>query len=225
MDKQEIQTFCIRGNWDYSKKADRIIRKAEKNLAHFKDISDSVTEFRGLRILGLSYAYTDDLEAVRKLSAEFKQRVDLVLAHAAFSRRIHLFSLDTKLVVTGHFDSQLCRIQNKVFISLGHFPFHYAIVDYKPTRVQIRYVNDEMETEFTRGGLTWTAKPLRSLRLGSEKYADHVERLMKARVELEGDRTRRQAIIDSLVKKGVPKKHIEEYLRVSLQPQKKSPRK
>ena len=224
LDERKIYTFCIRGNWDYSQKFDKVLKLASKKLGYIKDISEKAVVHKGLRILGLSYAFTNDLEEVRLFTEKFQKRVDIVLAHAEYKRRIWLFHLNTKLIITGHFDSQLCRIQDKVFISLGSYPSQYAVIDYNPTEVNIRYVNKEIRAnvsrraKFIKEKLIWKSKPLQSLRAHSEKYANQIERLMAAKTELESDKTKRQTIIDKLVKYSVPKKHIEEYLKVSIRP-------
>lgn len=228
LNERKIQTFCIRGNWDNSQKYDRIIKLASKKLSHVKEISEKIVEFEGLRILGLSHTFTNSLENTRRLSENFQERIDLVLAHAEYKRRIWLFHLNAKLIITGHFDSQLCRVHDKVFISLGHYPAQYVIIDYKPEQLDIRYVNKEIhanvlrKARFASDRLTWKAKPLRSLRPNSQNYADQIQRLISAKIELDADKTKRQTIIETLVKHGVPKRHIEEYLRVSIRSKKKA---
>lgn len=228
LNERKIQTFFVRGNWDYSKQFDKVLKRAAKNLKYIEDISEKVVTHKGLRILGLSHAFTNDLEEVRLLSKKFQKQVDIVLAHAEYKRRIWLFHLNAKLIITGHFDSQLCQIQDKVFISFGGYPSQYAIIDYTPTELAIRYVNKEIRVSvlrrarFSKEKLIWRAKPIQSLRVHSEKYADQIERLMAARIKLESDKTKRKTIIDELVKYGVPKRHIEEYLRVSVRSKSKA---
>jgi len=228
LNERKIQVFCVRGNWDNSKQFDKVLKRATKNLKYIEDISERVVTHKDLRILGLSHAFTNDLEEVRLLSKKFRKQVDIVLAHAEYKRRIWLFHLNTKLIITGHFDSQLCQIQDKVFVSFGSFPSQYAIIDYDSTELKIRYINKEISAnvlrraKFSDGELIWRAKPIRSLRLHSEKYANQVERLMEAKTKLESDNTKRKTMIDELVKYGVPKRHIEEYLRINIRSKSKT---
>jgi 3',5'-cyclic AMP phosphodiesterase CpdA len=226
LNERKIHTFYVRGNWDASQKSNKTLKLAAKQFTYVKDISETVEEFKGFTILGLSWAFTNSLEDIRSLSEKFQKPVDLVLAHAEYKRRIWLFHLNTKFIITGHFDSQLCRIQDKVFISLDSFPSQYVVIDYKSRKSKIRYINKVIgfnvsrRANFAHGKLVWKAKPLRSLRLNSDQYANQVETLMEARTRLNLDRNKRESIIDALLKRGIPKKHIEEYLRVSLHPKK-----
>lgn len=228
LNERKIQTFYVRGNWDYSKKSEKVLKLATKKLKYIEDISEKVVTHKGLRILGVSYAFTNNLEEVKLLSEKFRKQVDIVLAHAEYKRRIWLFHLSTKLIVTGHFDSQLCQIQDKVFISFGSYPSQYAIIDYTPTKLAIRYVNKEIsanvlqKASFSKGKLIWRAKPIRSSRAYSWKYANQVERLIEAKIKLESDKTKRKILIDELVKYRIPKRHIEEYLKISLRSKSKA---
>jgi 3',5'-cyclic AMP phosphodiesterase CpdA len=228
LNERKLQTFYIRGNWDVSQKSNKTLKLAAKKLPYVKDISETVEEFRGLTILGLSYAFTNSLEGIRFFSEKFQRPLDLVLAHAEYKRRIWLCHLNTKLIITGHFDNQLCRIQDKVFISLDNFPSQYVVIDYKSRKFEIRYVNKTIgfnvlrRASFDHGNLVWKAKPLQSLRPYSDQYANQVETLMEAKTRLDLDRTQRELVIDALLKRRIPKRHIEEYLRVSIRSKKTS---
>jgi predicted phosphodiesterase len=222
LNEHRIQTFCIRGNWDNSSQYDKAIKLAGKKPSFVKEISEKVEEYKGLRILGLSHAFTNSLEDIRLLSEEFQEGLDLVLAHAEYKRRIWLFHLNTKLIITGHFDKQLCQIQDKVFISLGRFPAQYVVIDYEPTKFEICYFDKGIhrtvlrKASFVNEKLIWRENRFKYYR----QYANQVESLMAAKVELNLDRTKRQMIIDKLLKQGIAKRHIEEYLRVSMRSKK-----
>jgi predicted phosphodiesterase len=217
-----IQTFFVRGNWDYSAKADRILRNATRRLRYVKDLSEQAANYRGVRFLGVSYAFANDLGKLKSLVRSSRQPVDIVLAHAEFKRRIWLFHLDAQLVITGHFDSQLSRVQNKVFISMDRFPAQYAVIDYGAARFTVRYVNQDAgidvrrKATFAGGRLHWRARPITSLRRDSELYAARVEQLLAAGSRLEHEPADRQDIVDSLLANGVPRKHVEDYLGISL---------
>ncbi len=139
LNERKIQTFFIRGNWDNSSDYDEVVSLAEKKLPYVKEISDKMVEYKGCRILGLSHDFTNSLEDIRTLSEKFQRQLDIVLAHTEHKRRIWLFHLNTKIIITGHFDRQLCQIQNKVFISLESFPGQYVVIDYQPTKYNIQY--------------------------------------------------------------------------------------
>ncbi len=224
LNERKIQTFCIRGNWDNSQKYDRIIKLASKKLSYVKEISEKIVEFEGIRILGLSHTFTNSLEDIRLLSENFHEQLDLVLAHAEYKRRIWLFHLNAKLIITGHFDRQFCQIQDKVLISLERFPGQYALIDYKPAHYDIRYFDEGLlkpvmrKARYAKGELAWKTNPYQHLR----PYADDVESLMAAKTQLGLDKSKRDKIVNALLKRGIAKRHIEEYLRISLRSKKKA---
>lgn len=119
LNENKIQTFFIRGNWDRTP-YDRLIDLTHQ-LPHVEEISGRIVTFNDVKILGVPFPFTNHLRTAKQLGERFSAPVDIVLAHAEFARRIWLFELKTKFVVTGHFDSQLCQIRDKTFISLGGF--------------------------------------------------------------------------------------------------------
>lgn len=212
INERKIETFFIRANWDNSPNYDQLL-KLIKKLSYIKEISEKVEEFRGLKILGLPYSFTNDIKAIRYLSKEFQEPLDLVLAHAEYKRRVWLFHLNAKLVITGHFDRQLCQIQDKLFISLENFPGQYVVIDYKSSRYKIRYFDGVGDTvlrkaKFSSGKLIWEAKPFKNRR----QYANKIERLMAAKERIIIGNTKSQEITNRLIKDGIPKRQIEEYI-------------
>lgn len=214
LNKCEIQTFFIRGNWDESPYYEGLLKLVIKKLPFIKEISEKVEEFHGLKILGLSHSFTNNLKAIRDLSNKPQEPLDLVLAHSEYKRRIWLFHLNAKLIITGHFDKQLCQIRDKVFISLENFPSQYAVIDYQPTKYKISYFDGDMhktvirKAEFSNGKLAWKDKPFRNRR----QYANRIENLMAAKTQLMPRNTKSEEIINKLLKCGISKRHIEEYV-------------
>jgi hypothetical protein len=86
----------------------------------------------------------------------------------------------------------------------------------------VQYVNQDLgiraqrKAAFAGGRLHWKGKPIASLRHESEQYADRVEQLLAARTALELEPGKASIIRDSLVARGVPKRHVEDYLGIGL---------
>ncbi|MBA4115545.1 MAG: hypothetical protein H0X71_03735 [Rubrobacter sp.] len=161
--------------------------------------------------------------------------MDIVLAHAELARRIWLFKLKTKFVVTGHFDGQLCQIRDKAFLSLDGFPSGYAIINYERTVQEVIYFErsfleqrdafgcavfvQEGETRVSRaklvdGRLTWEAESLRSSVANGKyrNYAAWVESLISAKEQVDAGARSREEAVAELSHSNIPKKHIQEYI-------------
>lgn len=227
--ENETQTFFIRGNWDRAP-YDELVAQT-RQLARVEEISGKIREFNGIRLLGVPYSLTNHLGTAKRLGERFPAPVDIVVAHAELSRRIWLFGLSTKFVVTGHFDGQLCQIRDKVFVSLEGFPHGYAILDYEQSQQTVTYVErgfactspdglaQEGEARVSRvtsvgERLIWETAPLKSS-VASGKYRDYdvwVERLLEAREAVNEGKQEFSEAMQSLLQSGIPKKHVREYL-------------
>lgn len=232
LDENRIRTFFIRGNWDRAP-YDRLL-DATRRLPHIEEISDRVAEFGGVRILGIPFSSTEYLRNCKRIGERFPEPVDIVLAHAELVRRIWLFELKTKFVITGHYDSQVAQIRDKVFVSLGGFPSDLAIVDYEETRQTVTYVErkfvqvmssgnfvQEVEVrvsraEFVASSLTWGTDPTESPSVGSRHrdYATWVERLLTAKEQVSVGTRKRGQVVQELWESGIPRNTFRSTLAV-----------
>gem|GEM_PF-6383989 len=119
-----IEAFAARGNWDEPRGYARACR-----LRGASDISERLVSYRGVKLLGVSNAATKDLRYMRDIAQRYRGPIDIVLAHAQYGRRPWLFTLNTRLIITGHFDIRLASINGTGFISLWNSPGQYALVE------------------------------------------------------------------------------------------------
>lgn len=234
LERKKIKCFVVRGNWDESEDFDNFV-ESTRELQYTEEISGRMVEFEGLRILGIPYAMTEDLKVARQLPTIFPEKMDIVLTHALFRNRIWLFDLNTKYIITGHFDSQLCQIRDKIFISFYTFPHDYALLDYMPSnqtvtyyggvaRGKLREVNSVARIK--KGTLIWTTKSLNSsnheglgvapiIRRFTDNYASSIESLMSAKELADRNGSDRKEIVEELLLQGIPKSHINDYIRTA----------
>lgn len=220
----EIPSFTIPGNHDASSNYEAVADHIRK-LDFAKEIAESVVEFNGLTILGLPYSYTHHLRRVRKISEEFPDKYDIVLAHAESSRRVWLFELDADYIITGHFGSQLCRIQNQVFASLQSYPGTHIVLN--PETGELSYVrpatsntgtDERYEVRVTDDELEWLSGDPEpdtpySRGLNDSVFAERIEALISAKREIESvSAAQERETVEELLEIGIPKTHIREYI-------------
>lgn len=138
LDKEKINTFFIQGNHDEVPAYESLVRDI-KSLHYIKEISNKIVEFDNIKILGIPFSFTNKLKNLRKINEIYSEQVDIILAHSEYGRRIWLFELQSKLIITGHFGAKFCKIFEKVLVELDHFPYNYAIIDYETTEQTITY--------------------------------------------------------------------------------------
>jgi predicted phosphodiesterase len=138
LDKEKINTFFIQGNHDEVPAYESLLRDI-KSLHYIKEISNKIVEFDGIKILGIPFSFTNKIKNVRKIKEIYPEKVDIILAHSEYGRRIWLFELESKLIISGHFGVQICKIFDKVLVGSDGFPNNYAIIDYENTEMTITY--------------------------------------------------------------------------------------
>ncbi|MFZ3170067.1 MAG: metallophosphoesterase [Candidatus Methanoperedens sp.] len=150
LDKEKITTFFIQGNHDEVPDYESLLREI-KSLYYIKEISNKIIEFDGIKILGLPYSFTNNLNNVRKINEIYPEQVDIILAHSAYGRRIWLFKLKPKLIITGHYRVQICKIFDTVLVGSDGFPNNYSIIDYEAAELTITYFRKKIsEVQFKR---------------------------------------------------------------------------
>jgi predicted phosphodiesterase len=153
LEANEIQSFFISGNHDEFDYFNELINFSN-DLQFSKEISNQFIEFKGIKILGISFDKSKNKTEFKELIKANNQKVDIVLSHAELKRRIWLFDLNTDFVITGHFDKKLTSVEGKIFVSLDNDTSNisYCTLTFDDdTDVKIRYVlkkRDEI-IEFT----------------------------------------------------------------------------
>jgi predicted phosphodiesterase len=227
LEELEITSFTIEGNHDEYSNYSAVVERCS-NLEYAKEISAEVAEFDDLRILGVPYSYTHQLGKARRIGDEFPGNYDIVLAHAESSKRIWLFELDTQLIVTGHFATELCQVDDYVFASMSSYPSQRVVIKsglsellYQRRSASVVDSRDEYESvvRLVDDGLVWVQddeEPDNVLLNGMSEsnYADNFERLIAAKNSVrEADENEERRIIEGLLECGVPKTHIREYIK------------
>lgn len=231
LNKEKIYAFFIKGNHDYERDNgvgyERLLKKI-KNLPYVKEISNKIVEFNKIKILGIPFSFTHKLNNLRKINETFPEQVDIILAHSEYVRRIWLFDLKSKFIITGHFDEQLCQILDKVLIALGGFPYSYAIIDYETNEQTITYFRERPTYLFPsifklgneahvsiakliNGILVWETDES----LKDSGYISKAENLILAKKKTaNADINKQIEIIEDLLRIGVLKRQIEEYIGI-----------
>lgn len=235
LEAQRIQTFFIQGNWDEQPEYEALVQTT-RTMAHVAEISGQIAHALGagedgkddLRVLGLSFSYTTRLTHMRRLSELWPEPVDIVLTHAPLGRRIWLFQLNTELIVTGHYDSQLAPVGNQLLLSFDTYPENYALLDRTSSGYEITYYQDNTgstghgrviagrkvsRARWTGDELVWETSPVPSI-TGAKglDYPRAVSELIEARQQLAAAPDRRPEIVPRLLARGLSRTQIQEYL-------------
>jgi hypothetical protein len=167
---------------------------------------------------------------MRGLASQYQEPIDIVLTHAIFRRRPWLLLLNTRLVVTGHFDTGLSLIAGKALLSMWSSPHCYALIDthggnwratlhvtnpsHMQPLLQIRGLKQLRATaSLNRGKLTCSSQS-ESLQAMADRpnYAVEVEALLQARSRIQQGLSRRADEERQLATVGVPQVHVNEFL-------------
>lgn len=130
LEQLKIPSCFISGNHDEQIYYEQVVRYSDK-LELSNEISNISISINGLNILGVPYETTYSKSKIKNLLATFEKSYDIVVAHAQLKRRIRLFELDAKIIVTGHYDRKLFGFQDSTFVSLDNDDrqISYATID------------------------------------------------------------------------------------------------
>lgn len=213
---KKIYCFLVEGNHDY-KFYPRIVKKIEK-LEYVIDISDKTIQINKFKFLGISYQTSKKLPKLQELIMNNPQKIDFVLAHAELSRRVMLFKLNTRFIITGHFRSYFYQLRDKIILATDVFPYYYAIVDYDGIEDKIvLYYEDEISIEGILKDKNLITKKDKRNKYQKE-YAEDSKRKMSLLMQAEerqdsvSDEEMGQ-IIYNLMKDGISEYLIYDYLK------------
>jgi len=130
LEQLEITSVFISGNHDEPVYYEEVLQYAE-GLKYAQDISNRQVSVNGLILLGVPYETTYSKSKIESLLSTFDERSDIVVAHSQLKRRIRLFDLDTRLIVTGHYDRKLFDYDDRTFVSLDNdaIDISYATIE------------------------------------------------------------------------------------------------
>jgi len=153
LEYHKIPTAFISGNHDPDENY-LPVKNHVQNLQHIYEASDKVIELNGLKILGVNYDTSKSKRKLNEAIEEFKDSVDIVLAHSQIKRRIRHFEFDAKYVITGHYDRKLLGHRNKVFIALDNDSEEcsYAVIKKttgSPDHVSIKIKIDDVKYSYS----------------------------------------------------------------------------
>jgi hypothetical protein len=218
LEQNKTMCYIVKGNWDTIPEYDDLVKQKR---AYIEEISERLVEFNQIHIQGIPHAFTDKLTTMRGIHRLCPNPVDIVLTHAEGRRRIWLFELSAKLIITGHFDQQFCLVRDKIFLSFSRFPGQYAVIDYLPHEIAATYIyrsfnpllglsrSRRYEARFVNGTADWITEP----RAEWIQYAQQTEALLDFKEQLVNmSLVEKQEAVQNLLSQGVYKAHIEEYI-------------
>ncbi len=229
--RRRAAVLAVQGNWDDPRTYEEMAGSAA-----FTDISEHLVNYGPLSILGVSHEATQDIAFMRRMADGIHKPIDIVLAHCEFRRRPWLLLLNTRLVITGHFDTRLSLIHGKALLSMWDSPGSYALIQthHQGWRVNL-YVarpsympharmreNGPAQAEslplvasasLYRGRLSCEPQsPVFADLAYRPNYTAEVEALINARQSIRDGLSTRIAEESSLNALGVPRKHVAEFL-------------
>lgn len=160
IEKHKIPTFMVKGNWDQAE-YDELFQDRQLKFVH--EISGKYSRFGAFSFLGIPFSFFKALRDLRKITSVFPRRhVDFIVAHPPTLRRIWLFDLEPKYVLSGHDDNRICKVNGSLMICTNGSPDTYAKVEVKTSGATINY-HDGNEggtytAEWRTGELNWTTK-------------------------------------------------------------------
>lgn len=214
LEGEQIHCCFVRGNWDEVAEYESLVR-SEYRYIH--DISSKVATINSLRLFGIPNAATTRKVVMRDLIATYNDPVDIVLTHADGVRRMRLFELPAKLIITGHFDNKLSFAAGKALIAFQNYPGQYAVIDYESEEILISYffgrlgtTGEPYQARLTNGTIDWPGKePLKEW----VQYGRHIELLLAAKQRFTSlDALEKRREIQTLLEQGIFNAHIREYI-------------
>lgn len=213
LDAKHIPGCFVQGNWDEVPEYDVLAARTSTGV---QEISGRTVTVNGVRLFGIPHAVTARRTTLRDLTTTFTEPVDIVLTHAEGQRRMRLFELPTKLIITGHYDQKVSAVLDKGFLAFQNYPGQYAVLDYQPDEIGITYYYGRLDNtlaqysaEWRDGKLTWKTPPPDHW----VRYGQHMEALLALKDRLpDMDAPEKRAAIQGLLDQGVYKAHILEYI-------------
>lgn len=211
---EQIHCCFVRGNWDEIAEYEAL---ATSESLYIHEISNKTVTINNLRLLGIPNAATTRKTVMRDLISTYADPVDIVLTHADGVRRMRLFELPTKLIITGHFDNKLSFAAGKALIAFENYPGQYAVIDHESDEILISYfygrldaTGEPYQARLTNGKIEWPGKePPKEW----VQYGRNIDLLLAARKRFATlDALEKQKEIQMLLEQGIYKAHIHEYI-------------
>jgi hypothetical protein len=213
LEAAQTQCYIVRGNWDEKPVYDDLMKRPYQ---YIQEISNTIVDFQGIKIWGIPHNRTtkkSDMPAQ-------PEPVDIILTHADGTRRMMLFEYQTRLIITGHYDEKVAVIRGRTFVSFSQFPNQYAVIDYSPDTIHIRYLYNERfrilsdpifyELNVIEGRATWETEDAQKRFVPFTAQMEGLLNLKEQEASLSPEA--KQAAIDQLLAVGVPKAQIVEHI-------------
>jgi hypothetical protein len=217
LEDSQVRCYFVKGNWDAVPEYAELIHRKHQ---YVEDISQRLAETNNIHVYGIPHAYTDQLATMKTLRHECPPSIDVILAHAEGRRRIWLFELPVRLIITGHFDEKLCMVRDKIFVSFSSFPGQYAVIDYYPHEIHVRYICYR-QFDHTRSRSTRYEMQIKDgILVGTTglpddwlQYGQQMDALLTLKEREQGlNESEKREAINALLEQGVYKAHILEYI-------------
>lgn len=130
LESKKLQSYYISGNHDEPAYYEAV-QELTKYYQYTQNITDQEIIYNGWKIMGVGFDTTKAKRAVQKIVKDHPGPYDLVLAHSQLKRRIRLFDMSARYLVTGHYDRKLLAHRDTVFISLDNDSdqVSYAVIE------------------------------------------------------------------------------------------------
>jgi len=119
LELDKTRSLFISGNHDPAKYYDQVLDWIVE-FQYAQEISGSVVEIMGLKILGVNYDCSKSKRTFKKLIATHQNAVDIIMAHSQIKRRIMHFNLPAQYIFTGHYDRKLLAHRGIAFVALDN---------------------------------------------------------------------------------------------------------
>lgn len=214
LESRQLPCCFVQGNWDEEPEYEAL---AAHDYIYVHEVSDRVVNVSGLRIFGIPHAVTAKRRTMREITTRPMDPIDIVLTHADGVRRMRLFELPTRLIITGHYDQKVSLVRDKLLIAFENYPGEYAVIEVQPAEIGITYLYGRLGHEIARYDARLKGDHLEWLNGQPPeawgRYAQHMEALVALKDQLpQLELPKKREAIRSLLEQGVYKAHILEYI-------------
>ena len=227
LERLKLPTVVLWGNHDL--KHDKAVAAFERRTRRrrFMHLAANLPfGLSGLECLPADFDLTDSLRLLRGFCERHRGGLwDLIVSHAPLGRRIFLFDLAPRVLLTGHFGLGIVKVRETITLMTQSFPWYYGIMTTEGRDICLELVHLDRETRHRSieacatvpsGGLppaVQTMSPALSDSYAENQLAIQELLLLLRPVYLGAGVERRRLLLrELLMEKGAPPKYIREFL-------------